>query len=226
MPDWGNWGTLKMSEEPQVFPVDAVAWTDSPFVSTYIVACLVLLALSARDIAAVFFKAVESVYYWKQNIRIQESIHAVHSRTWSCICMTPPFLLVCAYYSENYLPFWGIPAIIACYFAVKEIAGLSYRMEKVDPLIQKSARRCSYNLYIPMTAMAVLTALICQIPGISMQAARIALLAQAALLLLAQIRREWEILRSAAGALPTFLYLCALEIAPLASAALIAYQIS
>lgn len=222
----GSYGILRMATEPFASAARDITWVSTPVVSTLILISIILLALSSRDFGAILPQALESVFYWKQGIKIQENLHATQARRMTAISLILPFCLISVYYAPEFISRFSLPFFALSYFLVKEVVGRSHTPAGASGKICKATRYTTVTLFIPLTLLMLATVVLGAIPGITDMAVSIAIAAELALTFLIQIAREWEILRSASGALPTFLYLCALEILPSAAAVAAAYAIS
>ena len=222
----GSYGILRMASEPFNAAARDVTWVSTPVVSALILISIIILALSIRDFRSILPQALESVFYWKQGIKIQENMHASQARNMTAVSLILPFCLISAYYSPDFMSIFALPVYAVAYMLLKEIIGRSYTPSGASGKMCKATRYTSITLFIPLTLLMLATVVVGAIPGITDRAVSIALGVELALCFFIQIAREWEILRSVSGPFPTFLYLCALEILPCTAAVAAAYAIS
>ena len=223
MPDLFS-STLEMSSTPLPQQASGMLWSDILPNRIAVVVAAVLLLIEIADILMLFPHLMRCIPFWKGNMELEHSVSV--SRTRNTVALLAGLLFCLAADSCSLLdPSWremappwarlGITAAIIIGFAL--LRGLFYL---ISPLRSRSSefactvRHTFFNFFILYAFLAVLSAILMAAVGIGARAARVVLIAEAAVVYLVDIVRTTQILSSKYGVFATILYLCALEFLP------------
>ena len=227
MPELFLSSKLEMSLAPLEQASGAMMWGDYITNRVAIILALVLLLVEVQDIIRLFPSLLRCVPLWKGNLELEHSVSMARTRNTVALVLAllvsivaDRFALLNPSWRALVPPAWQIAVTIGLVSAMAIVRRLFYL---ISPFRSKTAeyactvRHTFYNYFILFAVLAVLTGVLLGAFKVPDGTVRGMLLAETALVYLLSLLRTGQILRSRYGVFATILYLCALEILPVAA---------
>ena len=224
-----DFGTLHLPADAPA-PVGA-AWADVPVNTVLVIlsalACLIWLS----DLLRLMPQLLECASRVRPNLSLEHSLHQARSRDFAAFVMLIPFCLLTDRYGlyqpgfiASLQPEWHVAALLGVLVGWlllrKAIAAitLAIRPPRLDSESRSARLKVLYNCFVLTVPLMLLTAFVASFffkaPDGTV---RSILWAEVGLMYLVSLLRGGQILRTGCSALSTFLYLCALELIPVAA---------
>ena len=219
-------GTLEMSAEPWTALASGPAWTD--FLTNRILACVAifLLLLNLLD----FLRLVPELLYCYDRshgaFALEHNMGLARSRNVTALCFALPACLIADRFAmarprffDTLPPQWSALATIGLFLGfvlVREICYLLFRPRRLSVEELATLRHNPGNYIILLAILMLMTVGICTAFRMPDGIARSILLCETAVVWLFNMVRSAQLLASHIAGLPTFLYLCGLEVFPAA----------
>ena len=220
-----DWGTLHLLSYPTPLPPEL--WADA--VVNRILAVLAMLAalLVLRDYLRVFPLLAGCLVRSRGNIEIEHSVSQARARNRCALAgmfifglLADRYLLYPNSYLQTLPHGWRYAAllgVLTAYLLLRGLLALLLRKPKLDSESRSGALTALWNYFLTALPLMLLSTGLIWLFGGSDAAARIVFYAEIFIILLFTFIREGQILRSKYSPLQTFLYLCGLELIPLAA---------
>ena len=222
--DLVNTGTLEMSAAPVQALAENPGWGDF-LVNRILVAAAVLLVLfTLKDIIKLLPSILACLDRARANASLEHSLSLARTRNLIALEMILPFCLIADRFSlyepsfSRIIPDEAGIAVTAgafiAYLLLRKMLFLLFRPLKMSSEAAGTVHHTSYNYFIAMTVLMMLTTGILTAFHCPDNVARAILLCLTAASFLFSLVRTGQILAYSYGTLSTFLYLCALELMP------------
>ena len=218
-----DFGTLHLPLSPDDIVTTATLSTDWLPNRILMVVSAVLAILVLKDYIRLMPTLLACLTRVNPNISLEHNYHTAGERnTCAWVLLVPFVLLIDRFHLYNpsfmdRLPFgMSIPVILAAIaaFNILHFLFLPLRPVKLHGDISKAAHMCIYTCFIPAVSAMLLTLGAMLVFNCSESAIRHVLLLELAVFYLLSTVMTGRILARQCSVLPTFLYLCALEIIP------------
>ncbi len=211
-------GILRMGREAQSFDTHIVVgnWIDSPLnIALVIVESFVLLFI-LKDILNICVSMGPCIQRWKPLVALEHNIHQSKLRDHIALCILPVSVMIL-----QWSGLWGVSYLkilggIAAYYVIKRLIYVLVPHRKVGSEQWRSCRNAATLFFILLTILWLFSVGFFLIINIPIEIKRWILGVEAGFCILLSFIRQREILSSQCGAFLSFLYLCALEIVPMA----------
>lgn len=219
-------GTTVMSDSP-IVPLDnAVAWGDLLTNKILIVIATVLMLINLLDTMRIFPHLLFCLRRPYGSETLEHSVSRSRMRTNTALVCVIPFCLM-ADQAALFRPqswalipdMWSALATIVLlfvYLLLKTIMFSLFRMRRIGAETSRAARHCSWNFFILLCVLMLISCGVFACVNIPDETVRIVYLAEIALFFLITLVRTGQIFGGHCSGLQTILYLCGLEILPAA----------
>lgn len=219
-------GTLVMSDTPATPAESVPSWGELSSNRILTVLAIVLFIFSLRSL----FRLMPPLMYSAGRARgiatLEHNVSLARIRNRIAALCILPFCLVAdryALYRPGFFAFipreWTAPATIVVMLALlllRYICRMVFRPRSLNAEAAASASKCIYTFFIPFCFLMLFSAGVMTLFGIPDHIGRIVLYSELLLLLLFSMTRTAQFLNGLCAKLPVFLYLCALELMPVA----------
>ena len=222
-------GRLEMSASPMAEPAAMQQWNDLLPNKIAVVLSVALVLIYLKDIIRLLPSLLYALDRKKGSESLEYNVSTARMRNTVARIYTLPFCLAADRYAIYRPDFWeAIPAgwssaatfgTLLAYYLLRCLCYTVIRPKKLNGDGAAALRHSLYNYFIVLTSVAVPLVGILPQFGLPDATTGRVLLAATGLAFAASLVRAWQILRSRHSALPTFLYLCGLEILPAAAVA-------
>ncbi len=220
-------GELEMSTTPLPEFQSSVSWNDLLTNRIAIVLAVALVLIYLKDI----IRLVPTLLYALDRKRGSESLEynvsTARIRNTVALVYTLPFCLAadrCHLFRPRFWsqipPEWSSAAILGVLLAYLLLRSLCYAVlhpKKMSGETFSTLRHSLYNYFIALVSISVPTVGILPQFSVPDEVTRSVFIALTGLAFALAMMRAWQFLKSKRSALPTFLYLCGLEILPAAA---------
>ena len=227
MPELFQSSNLHMSLVPLDQAAGGMMWGEFLTNRVAVIIALVLLLVEILDIIRLAPALLRCVPLWKGNMELEHSVSMARTRNTVAIVLALMVSIVADRFdvlnpSWRALvpPMWRIAVTIGLMTAFALLRRLLYL---ISPFRSKTAeyactvRHTFYNYFILFAVLMIVTGVLLGAFKVPDASVRAILLAEAAAVGLLSLLRTGQILRSRYGVFATILYLCALEILPVAA---------
>lgn len=225
-----DWGTLHLSTYPGTLP--PAAWADVVVNRILVVAMLAAALLVLRDYLRLWPLLTGCLVRSRGNIEIEHSLGMARSRNRCGLVgmgilalMADRYNLYPAAFTTELAP--GVRTavllgVLAAWMLMRAIMAALFRRGKLDSEARAATSRAIWNYYLAVLPLMLLSVAVFWLFHVVNDTARIVLWAELFVVLAITLFREGQILRGKYFVLQTFLYLCALELMPLATLIIVA----
>ena len=217
-------GTLEMSPSPLNPSAQALLWGDCVVNRILVVLSVLAFFILVADYLRLMPSLLDCLSRYRACVTLEHSVSKSRSRNALAAFSAAPFCLVADRYGLMMPSFWAdaapgwrfflVLSLLAGFFLLRSVLYLVVRPKRLNSEELTAVRRCIFNFFILLTALAVLTVLALHVFHVSDGGMKAVLLVETGLFSAVHIARSGQILSSHSFGLPTFLYLCALELLP------------
>ena len=225
-----DWGTLHLPTVPGALP--PALWADAVVNRVLVVAMLAAALLVLRDYLRLWPLLAGCMVRSRGNIEIEHSLGMARSRGRCALVGLGILCLLADRYGLYPAAFLagiapGIRAaallgVAVAYLLLRGILAGIFRRKKLDAEARAAASRALWNYFLAVLPLMLLSAAAFWLFGVGDAAAKWTLWTELFVVLTFTLIREGQILRGKYFVLQTFLYLCALELIPLATLTIVA----
>ena len=225
-----DFGTLHLpTERPAT--IAAAGWMDIPEHAWMLIGAAAIILILLPEIYKLLPAMTGCLVRSRGNIEVEHSVSTARLRNTCARYLSIMFMLAadryCLYnagflapWSEPWLRLGEIAAVLVAYNSLRLIMHalvLGLRRVKFNHEIVLTLRRGIYNYFICFVLLMLFSLCILYVFGASDATVRWCIWLELTLLWLLAVVRETQILRANCGGLTTFLYLCGLELIPVAA---------
>ena len=220
-----DFGALHLPTLPG--PVPPELWADAGINRVLTVLALLAALLVLRDYFRILPVLGGCLVRSRGNIEMEHSVSMARARN---RCALAGLLIFCLLadrfelYPAEFLTAlgygWSFAAlldIIAAWLLLRGLFGHIFRKARLDSESRSASLRSLYNYFLAALPLLLVSAGLVALVGISDGASRVVFWTESFAVLMITLVRESQILRSKYSPLQTFLYLCGLELLPLAA---------
>ena len=219
-------GILRMSSHPYVAEGNVLFWLENPLNCTLLCAEALLLLLVVKDLIQVYGFIGACMWHSKSLVTIEHNLRYARIRDKVALCTLP--LLVMEFSGMGMLGM-TLPRILAVLFGYYIARRLLYAVVKRGkvPMEVWLASRNAPNVFVVMLAsLWVATMAVMLSAGVSHAVVEQVMLIELGAVAFICLNRQFGILKLQCGSFRSFLYLCALEILPMAGVVCVVLLIS
>lgn len=220
-----DWGTLHLPTSPGTLP--PAVWADVVVNRILVVAMLAAALLVLRDYFRLWPLLTGCLVRSRGNVEIEHSLGMARSRNRCGLVglgilaiLADRYCLYPAAFLSGLAPGVRTAAllgILVAWLLMRAILAAIFRRAKLDSEARAASSHALWNYLIAALPLMLLSAAIFWLFHIEDMAARVILWAELAVVLAITLFREGQILSGKYFVLQTFLYLCGLELIPLAT---------
>lgn len=232
MPEANDFGILHL---PSGNSLDGVLsprlWGEYELNWILVIAAVLFVIVNLRNFKDIYQAVIGCAYRWKSNMTIERSLQQSGARNVSAAACILPFCLVMSRFAADNDSFlnicdekWRSLAVIAVLTGFMILRRFCYnagRYQGIPEEVFRVGHRCIRNYFIIATALIVATACVLSVCGANDLLIKKIVLVEFGLAYLMFLTREKQIFDSICHGFRTFLYLCSLEILPVAVTAVI-----
>lgn len=220
-----DWGTLHLPTSPGALP--PAVWADAVVNRILVVAMLAAALLVLRDYFRLWPLLTGCLVRSRGNVEIEHSLGMARSRNRCGLvglgilalladryCLYPASFLVELAPGVRAAALLGV---LVGYLLLRGILAGVFRKTKLDSEARAAASHALWNYFIAAMPLLLLTVAVSWLFHVVNNATRIILWAELSVVLALTLFREGQILSGKYFVLQTFLYLCGLELIPLAT---------
>jgi len=219
-------GSILLPENGSDFAMNSLGWGDSPINWGLICLFTVLFILYLGRLAELLPYLFTGIGRWKAIVNLEDSMGRMRDRNGVAVIMTIPFCLVCSRFDLLPMKFLsgmspglrtlGVVGILLGFFLLRAILIEIVGNGKASRDAFQISNRSAYNFFILATLTMVLATGVMGFAGLDdLTIRRISYYILGFFILVNMVRRT-QILSNACNQFTAILYLCALEILPLA----------
>ncbi len=219
-------GRLAMSGSPATDLVQAAAWTDFPVNRILAVMAVGILILNLPDLLRLLPHLLYSFDRSRGSAELEHSVSVARTRNLTALAFFLPFCLLADRYALVRPHFWAaIPApwssvatigLLLVWLLVRALCFAAFRPRRLSAEPAATLRHLSFNYFILLAALTLITAGVCTIFRIPDAVIRTVLYWEIGAVWLFTLLRSSQFLDAHGLGFATFLYLCGLEIVPAA----------
>lgn len=219
-------GKLEMSSSPWAAEDVGVLWGELLSNQLLCASAALLFLLMIRDIFRLTPPLLYALSHLHGTSSLEYNISNARIRNWASLASLLPFALISDRFGLYRPEYWSnIPAewssvasigICLAFYLVRRSLHLAIKPRRMYSEDMATLRHSFYNFFLIMCPVMLLSAGLLLSFDVSEDIIRAVLLCEIALIYLHSLVRSGQILASRCGGLATILYLCALEILPLA----------
>ena len=220
-------GRLEMPSSPLPEISSPTDWNNLLTNRIAIVLAVALVLIYLKDIIRLVPPLLYALDRKRGSESLEYNVSTARMRNTVALVYTLPFCLA-ADRCQIFRPrFWSqIPqewsctamfGILLAYFLLRSLCYAVLRPKRMSAETIASLRHSIYNYFIALVSIAVPTVGILPQFGVAEDVTRTVFLVLTGLAFALALSRSWQFLKSRRSALPTFLYLCGLEILPAAA---------
>ena len=220
-----DWGTLHLPTVPGALP--PTLWADAVVNRVLVVAMLAAILLVLRDYFRVWQLLAGCIVRSRGNIEIEHSLGMARSRNRCALVGLAVLCLLADRYGlwpaaflNGIAPGIRVAAplgVAVAYLLLRAALAGVFRRKKLDSEGRAASSRALWNYFLAALPLMLLSAAVFWLFHVGDAAARWVLWAELFVVLAITLLREGQILRTKYFVLQTFLYLCGLELIPLAT---------
>lgn len=217
MPRFFPNGILRMSREAP--PLDAqlaASWIENPLNMGLILVEAFVFLFILKDLLQVCISLGPCMQRWKPLVSMEHNIHQAKLRDHVAICVLPASIMILQWSGLWRCSYVVIVGGIAAYYIIKRLIYAVIPHRKVGSEPWRSCRNSSTLFFILLTILWLFSVGFFLIVSFPIEVKKWILVVEAVFCILLSFIRQREILSSQCGAFLSFLYLCALEIVPMA----------
>ncbi len=225
-----DWGTLHLSTSPETLP--PAVWADIVVNRILVVAMLAAALLVLRDYLRLWPLLAGCLVRSRGNIEIEHSLGMARSRNRCGLVGMGILTLLADRYGLYPAAFLAelapgvrtaaLLGVLAATLLMRVIMAALFRRGKLDSEARAATSRAIWNYFLAVLPLMLLSVAVFWLFHVVDDTARIVLWAELFVVLAFTLFREGQILRGKYFVLQTFLYLCALELMPLATLIIVA----
>lgn len=205
-------GTLEMSSSPFLIAGEDALWSQGPLISILILCSAVIFLVLVKDFLAFFPYGLDALTRSKANYTVISSLAMIRCRRMACLSMVVPLALSFIYFFPRA---GAIGIAFFSFLAYEGLLGAVPWHPKVSAGDWKAAQGSLLTYFVPYACVVIVTACVSAFFHSSTVIFRDIIRGESAFFIILYIIRKWQILSKACRFLPSFLYLCALDFAPL-----------
>lgn len=225
-----DWGTLHLSTSPGTLP--PVVWADLVVNRILVVAMLAAALLVLRDYLRLWPLLAGCLVRSRGNIEIEHSLGMARSRNRCGLVGMGILALLADRYGLYPAAFLAelapgvrtaaLLGVLATTLLMRVIMAALFHRGKLDSEARAATSRAIWNYFLAVLPLMLLSVAVFWLFHVVDDTARIVLWAELFVVLAFTLFREGQILRGKYFVLQTFLYLCGLELIPLATIIIVA----
>ncbi len=226
-------GKLEMSAVPVQEAAQTMLWNDFLLNRVLVVAAVLIGIAGLRDLLRLLPELLYCFSRPRASVSLEYNTSVVRMRNTAALISILPFCLLADRFGLfrpelwSAVPEeWSAPATVGVFLAyllLRTVCSALIRPPRLSGTAADAVRRSPWNYFILLTLLMLLTVGLLYIFRPSDTVVRITLYAETALFFLLSLLRSGQILASGFSGLTTILYLCGLELLPVA--ALAAYAV-
>ena len=203
-------------EAPSLDAQTVTNWGDSPLNMALIIVESFVLLFILKDLLQLCASLGPCIQRWKPLVSMEHNIHQAKLRDHVAVCVLPASVMILQWSGLWRGSYFVIVGGIAAYYIFKRIVYAVIPHRKVGSEMWRSCRNSAALFFIMLTILWLLSIGIFLIANFPIEIKKWILGAEAGFCILLRFIRQREIWSSQCGAFLSFLYLCALEIVPMA----------
>lgn len=225
-----DWGTLHLPTVPGTLP--PALWADAVVNRILVVAMLAAALLVLKDYFRLWPLLSGCLVRSRSNMEIEHSLGMARSRNRCGLVGLGILALLADRYGlypaafltgiETGLRAAAILGVMVSYLLLRAIMAAIFRKKRLDSEGRAAVSRALWNYFLAAMPLMLLSVALFWFFHVGDHAAKITLWTESFLVLALALIREGQILRGKYSSLQTFLYLCGLELIPLATLTLVA----
>lgn len=208
-------GILHLPTELPVLTDAALSWIQQPVNGALIMVEAVIILLFLQDILFILPPAVSCLQRWQAALSIEHNIPWARTRDRVALVLYPIYVLFLQWSGIWDKPLLWIFGVLLLYSFVRKAFYRALPHKRIKEEVWQACRNTPTVFSIPLAFIWVGSMIIMSVTGVVPQASKVVLVSEAACFLVVSTLRQLENLAFREGAFRSFLYLCALEIAPL-----------
>ena len=220
-----DWGTLHLPTAAGTLP--SALWADAVVNRILVVVMLAATLLVLRDYFRLWPLLSGCMVRSRSNIEIEHSLGMARSRNRCALVglgilslLIDRYCLYPAAFLAGIAPGWRVAAILgvlAGWLILRALLAAVFRRQRLDSEGRAAASHALWNYFLVALPLMLLSAAVFWLFGVSDSEAEITLWSELFVVLTITLIREGQILNGKYFVLQTFLYLCGLELIPLAT---------
>ena len=222
-------GYLQMPAVPTTGYQDSYPWAEYPLNTILVVVSIVFFLIILDSFLHCMPYVLRCCTRPRDNFRIEDSVPLVRSRNWSFFATLLPFSLIASKYGFFDLDIimeqpaeWKSLLVYAFFLLFILLRFIIYKIAtpiKGSLETYRVAHRSAMNYFIPYTILLLITIAVLKLLNVDQSTAQQVFLWETAIVYFLYLLAKTQIFASSYGLLRTFLYLCGLELLPVAALA-------
>lgn len=206
--------------------ITAPAWSDMPLNALLCGISVLLGILALYSLISLRSAMGGCLRHWRGCVELEHNIHNTNDRNLAALVLALPFCLIADRYSlyrPDFLSFagpgWHSAATVGAFLAfliVHKVSGLAARLPNCNSDFKAAAHKTPRTFFIIYTLLMLATAGVMRALNAPESALRTVLYVELAVGYAFALLRIGQIIAARHSFLPTILYLCALELLPVA----------
>lgn len=193
---------------------------------TVLVLMAIVFIIFMKGILTVMPMVIGSLFRWKENLNIEDSMKMCRERDRFALILFPAFCVTISRYGVWPVPYAGSRGLLAAmgitaaaliaFLLLRALLIRIMRPSGMNPKVWKAANNAFRTYFIIAAILAMATAGIMSACGCGDMSVRMAIIYESAALWLVFLLRKMQIFKNSCSLFSAILYLCTLEILPMA----------
>lgn len=210
-------GRLLLPTQPPRAMSRPELWSQDPVNVGLTLLCLALSIVFLRDFFILWGPVLRCIALAKPNLELEYNIQLSRTRNRTVLVCGIAFLLMADRFALISPTLWISAVLLAGYILHHSLIAYILPWKRVPQNNRATVSHLIFTFGIVLTFLMLLTTALWLIARWSDETMRLVLLVECAAVYLLVLVREWQILRLSCNPFAAFLYLCSLEVVPLAA---------
>lgn len=208
-------GILHLPTEFSALTDASLPWIQQPVNGALIIVEAVIILFFLQDILFILPPVMTCFQRWQSALSIEHNIPWARTRDKVALVLYPIYVLFIQWSGIWDKPLLWIFCVLLIYSFVRKAFYRALPHKRIKEEVWQACRNTPTIFSIPLAFVWVGSMIVMLVLEVVPQASKVVLVSEAACFLVISTLRQLEILAFREGAFRSFLYLCALEIAPL-----------